>query len=247
MGKETLRGKTALITGSAKRLGKAVALALAEQGVNVVIHYNKSEEKARQLQAEISGLGVKSWASQADFSNQKGYEKLIKEAKEHAGHLDILINNASIFPKSSLFNLTLDELNESLKINAWAPFILAREFARRVQKGKIINFLDTRITGYVKEHVAYYLSKKLLATLTRMCALQFAPHITVNGIAPGLILPPEGKGKDYLAQKSGQVPLKTHGDPTDITQAVLYLLNNTFITGQIIYIDGGQHLAYDYG
>lgn len=247
MSKESLRGKTALITGSAKRIGKCVALALAEQGVNMVIHYNTSQREARRLQTEISGLGVEAWIVQADFSKEKEYKKLIEKAKSHTGRLDILINNASIFPKSSLFNLTLDELNESIKINTWTPFALSREFALQAEGGKIINLLDTRITGYVKEHVAYYLSKKLLGTLTKMCALQFAPQFTINGIAPGLILPPEGKDEDYLAPKSGHLPLKTYGDPTDITQAVLYLLNSTFITGQIIYIDGGQHLTHGHG
>lgn len=242
MAKELLRGKTALITGSAKRLGEATALALADRGINVIIHYRNSESEACKLREELINLGVKAWIIQADFEKTKDYPGLIKQATEKSGQVDILINNASIFSKSNMANITLEDFNLNVKVNAWSPFALSRAFAKKVKKGKIINFLDAKIKGYMWEHFPYYISKQMLCALTKMCALEFAPYITVNAVAPGRILPPEGKDESYLERNINQVPLKTYGSPEDVTEAILYLLKSTFITGQIIYVDGGWHL-----
>jgi NAD(P)-dependent dehydrogenase (short-subunit alcohol dehydrogenase family) len=123
--------------------------------------------------------------------------------------------------------------------------VLGRELARLVGHGKIINLLDTRIQGYDRAHVAYILSKHMLAVLTKMCALEFAPAITVNGVAPGLILPPPGRDQGYLEQLAHATPLKRHGSPEDITRTAVYLLTSDFVTGQIIFVDGGRHLLED--
>ena len=128
-------------------------------------------------------------------------------------------------------------------MNAWAPFALSRDFVRLAERGKIVNLLDTRITGYDRAHVAYVLSKKMLSALTMMSALEFAPSFTVNGVAPGLILPPEGKDESYLDVLAKSVPLRKHGGPGDIADAVLYLLKSDYVTGQVIYVDGGRHLG----
>jgi NAD(P)-dependent dehydrogenase (short-subunit alcohol dehydrogenase family) len=120
--------------------------------------------------------------------------------------------------------------------------VLSREFARLAGRGKIVNLLDTKIIGYDRAHVAYILSKHMLSVLTRMCALEFAPGITVNGVAPGLILPPLGKDENYLEQLARSVPLKRHGGPEDVAKAVVYLLTSDFVTGQVIFVDGGRHL-----
>ncbi|MHB9134516.1 MAG: SDR family oxidoreductase [Armatimonadota bacterium] len=237
-----LQGKTALITGAGQRLGRASALALAADGANIVIHYRRSVEEARQLQHAVEDLGVRAWTVQADLAEAAGYESLIDHALEVAGFLDILVNNASIFPTDRLGDITLDSVVSNLEINAWAPFILSREFARQVKKGTIINMLDSRLTGYDWTHVSYYLSKQMLAVLTRMTALQFAPDITVNAVAPGLVLPPPGGDESYLTERIGTVPLKRHGEATDVAQAVLFLARSAFITGQVIFVDGGRHL-----
>ncbi len=131
---------------------------------------------------------------------------------------------------------------KNIQVNAWVPFVLNREFARRAREGKIINLLDSRIDGFDWTHVSYILSKHVLSVLTRMTALEFAPRITVNGVAPGLILPPPGKDHGYLDQLTDTVPLQRHGDPRDIAEAVLYLLKNDFVTGEVIHVDGGRHL-----
>lgn len=242
----SLQGRTALVTGAALRVGRGIALALAGEGVNVVIHYRSSEENAKGLQRELKESGVNCWLVQADFEKPKEYESLISRTLEQAGSLDILINSASIFPPGKLNDLDFESLTKAVQVNAWTPFVLSREFARQVKRGKIVNLLDTRVGGYDRYHVAYILSKQMLSALTKMTALEFAPDVTVNAVAPGLILPPPGKGQDYLDRLVDTVPLKRHGEPSDIADAVVYLLKSDFLTGQTIYVDGGRHIK-EYG
>ena len=240
--KHKLQGKTALITGAAKRIGYAIATALADEGVNILIHYRSSTDEAKQLAAELANRRVESWLVKADFANLAEAETLIARSVELSGSLDILINSASIFQYNTIQDVDYQSLVQHIQVNAWTPFILSREFARLVGKGKIINLLDTRINSYDFNHVAYILSKNALAVLTRMTALEFAPNIAVNGVSPGLILPPPGKDQKYLEQLADTVPLKKHGEPQDIVGAVLYLLKSDFVTGQVINVDGGRHL-----
>lgn len=240
--KSDLVDKTALVTGGAKRLGRATCLALADAGASVVVHYRSSSCEANQLVEQLKAMGVGAWAAQADLGNQDELESLVKDAMALAGRLDILINNASIFPSGDFGSLTCDQLRENTDINAWAPFVLGREFAGRTETGHIINFLDTRVSSYDWSHVAYHASKYLLALFTRMMAIRFAPGISVNAIAPGLILPPEGKDQDYLESLKDTTLLKRVGNPGEVTKAVLFLLTSDFITGQVIYVDGGRHM-----
>ena len=242
MGVEALKGKTALVTGASKRIGREICLALATEGLDVVVHYSKSREEAKKLTAELAEYGVKSWMAKADFENPREYNSLISRSLNLAGSLDILVNNASVFLPGRLREMSFEDFRLHTEVNAWVPLVLSREFAGLVKKGKIINLLDARIRGYDFLHVPYILSKHLLSILTDMMALEFAPDITVNGIAPGLILPPPGKGKQYLEKLMHTVPLKRHGNPKDIADAVVYLLRSDFVTGQIINVDGGLHL-----
>lgn len=237
-----LAEKTALITGGARRLGRATAIALAEEGVNVLIHYKSSSKEAEELRDEIKSMGVESWITQADFNNEEEYEILLDRAFDIAGKLDFLVNNASIFPKGTLDDITREDMRLNFTINTWVPFELTRAFAARSKQGKVVNFLDARIMRIDNDNTAYYLSKKALETLTRMTALEYAPALTVNAVAPGLILPPPGKSESYLEKLAHKVPMKKHGMARDVTDAVLFLLKSDFITGQIIYIDGGRHL-----
>lgn len=242
MSENPLTGKTALITGAAKRIGRAAALALAHDGVNVIVHYNTSSREAEQLCGEIVKLGVKSWAVRADFAEPVEYETLIDRALDLAGTLDFLINNASIFPTDRLEDVTFESVVSNVQVNAWVPFVLSRAFASRVGKGKIINLIDSRVIGYDWSHVAYIWSKQVLAVMTRMIALQYAPNVTVNGIDPGLILPPPGKDMSYLEQLKDTVPLRRYGHPQDVAEAIVFLLKSDFITGEVIFVDGGRHL-----
>jgi pteridine reductase len=242
MAGRTLQGKTALVTGAGKRIGRAIAIALAEEGVDIVIHYPYAAEEASELCTELHGRRVKSWLVKADFEVAAEYETLIARSLEMAGSLDILVNNASIFPANTLENVDLAALMKNMQVNAWAPFVLSRDFSRLVGRGQIINFLDSRISGYDWKHVAYILSKHVLSVLTKMTALEFAPRIAVNGVAPGLILPPPGKDHTFLDRMADSVPLKRHGDPIYIADAVIYLLKTDFVTGEVINVDGGRHL-----
>lgn len=238
-----LQGKIALVTGAGKRIGRALAIALAEEGVQIVAHDRKSlEQETDKVCSEVNDCGARSWKVLADLEKPGEYEDLIGKAIREAGSIDILINNASIFTPGGLKDVSFADLMKQVQVNAWAPFVLSREFARRVPRGKIVNLLDTRVAGNERTHAAYLLSKKMLATLTKMCALEFAPGITVNAVAPGAILPPVGKGPEYLQELAKDLPLKRHGGPQDIIDSVIYLLGSDFVTGQILYVDGGKHL-----
>ncbi|MBZ5497855.1 MAG: SDR family oxidoreductase [Acidobacteriia bacterium] len=242
MSTESLHGQTALVTGAAKRIGREIALALARAGVNVAVHFRHSARQAEELRTELASHGVMAWLVDADFSDIAAAQRLIPEVVEAAGSLEILVNSASLFLPSTIQNIDFADLMNQMQVNAWAPFVLSREFARHIGRGKIINLLDSRIVGDDRSHVAYILSKQVFALLMKMTAVEFAPRITVNGVAPGLILPPVGEDESYLNDLARKIPLKRHGEPADIADAVLYLLKSDFITGQVIFVDGGRHL-----
>src|SRR5262249_28299102 len=159
------------------------------------------------------------WTIQADFRRPDEYQALMDRTQQMAGGLGILINNASIFPTDTLTDLTWSSLSANMEVNAWAPFILSRAFAQQIGHGTIVNLHDSRLKGYDWTYVGYILSKHVLAAMTRMMALEFAPQITVNAVAPGLILTPPGKDDSYLKNLVHAVPLQRHGGPGDIAQA----------------------------
>lgn len=239
---ERLTGKTALITGASKRLGREIALALAAEGVGTVLHHNRSVREADELREQITGQGVPAWTLAGDLADPETAEGLVARAVEIAGPLDILINNASVFDPGNLEQVAFEDLRLNAAINAWAPFVLSRAFAAQKREGAIVNLLDSRLRGYDFGHVAYILSKHLLEVLTCMTALEWAPRVRVNAVAPGLVLPPPGRDSSYLEALSSSLPLKRHGKARDVAQAVLFLIRSEFITGQVIYVDGGRHL-----
>jgi len=238
-----LEGKSALITGAGKRIGRAIAIKLASEGANIVAHFNSSAREADELCGHISTYDVNCWRLQADFSKPDEYESLVDAAYDKAGGLDFLINSASIFPESAVGTVTWDDLACNIKVNAWAPFYLGRSFAARAKSGAIVNLLDTRIKGYDLKHISYILSKQMLESLTRIMAIEFAPRVRVNGVAPGLILPPPGKNDGYIEELAHRLPLNRHGNARDIADAVMFLISSEFITGQVIHVDGGWNLT----
>ncbi|MBF0499732.1 MAG: 4a-hydroxytetrahydrobiopterin dehydratase [Candidatus Riflebacteria bacterium] len=243
-----IRGKTALVTGAAKRIGREIALSLAERGVNVAIHFRHSSPEAEKLCSDLKDSGVKSWIFQADFANSDDLQQLVSKVFDTVGTIDFLVNSASMYPPDKVQEMDFASLAGNIQINAWAPFILGREFARRATTGSIVNLLDARVGGYDRLHVSYLLSKKLLFSLTETMSIEFAPKITVNAVAPGLILPPEGTAHAYIDNLAKNIPLKRSGNPKDVTNAVLFLLRENYLTGQIIFVDGGSHLLeHHYG
>lgn len=237
-----LEGKNALVTGSARRIGRAISLALAREGANVALHYSSSEQEIAELVAEIEALGVKSVTLRADLSDSAELVGLVDRAREALGKIEILVNNASIFPSDTLETVEIESLERNLEINAWAPLVLTRAFAAQTERGHVVNLVDSRVSGFDHTHVSYILSKHVLAALTRMSALELAPGISVNGVSPGLILPPAGKDEAYVDRLAQTVPLKRRGAPEDIAAAVIFLVSSKFITGETIYVDGGRHL-----
>jgi NAD(P)-dependent dehydrogenase (short-subunit alcohol dehydrogenase family) len=237
-----LEGKSALVTGAARRIGRAISLALAREGANVAVHYSSSEREAAELATEIEGFGVRAVALHADLSDPDELAGLVGRAREALGAIEILVNNASIFPSDTLETVDLAGLKRNLEINAWAPLVLTRAFAAQSERGHVINLLDSRVSGFDHTHTAYILSKHVLSAITRTTALELAPGIAVNSIAPGLILPPAGKDEKYVERLAQTVPLKRRGSPEDIAAAAVFLATSEFVTGETIYVDGGRHL-----
>ena len=242
----SIAGKTALITGSARRIGRACALKLAREGADILIHYNSSKDEAEELARSIRMHGRKAWTVRLDLSERDSGKRLMKEALTRTEGVDILINSASIFPTGTWDDLEdTDEeaFLENYRINALSPFVLSREFARQKNRGEcIINFLDTRIVDNNSSHMAYHLSKRALFSMTRILSSELAPEIRVNAIAPGLILPPPGAGEEYLKKRIDSNPLKRIGTLEEITESLTFLIKNGFITGQVLFVDGGRHL-----
>ena len=238
----TLRGKTALITGAARRLGRATALTLAREGAGLVLHYHQSREACEATAEEARALGVSAHLVEGDFRNPEACSFLVDAAWTAAGRLDFLVNNASTFQETRFPDMTAAAVHADMDINALAPFMLARAFAAHAEGGVIINFLDTMIADYDRKHLAYHLSKRTLYTLTRVMAVELAPHFRVNAVAPGLVLPPEGEGMDYVERLKNSNLLETHGAVETISETVAFLLRNEFVTGQVIFVDGGRNL-----
>jgi pteridine reductase len=233
---------TALVTGGAQRIGRAICLMLAERGYNIALHYNQSRKEAVELAREISSKGVICEVFACDLSKEKEVLLLLGKARARFHDLNLLINNASIFIPSKFERKELKLLDAHWMINFKTPFILSADFARLCKEGQVINILDTKVVMNKTSHIAYIISKKALHELTKLCAVEFAPKIRVNAVAPGIILPPPGKGKEYLQKRAQEVPLKKTGDVRYITQSIEFLLQNDFVTGQVIFADGGEHL-----
>ncbi|MBN2352048.1 MAG: SDR family oxidoreductase [Spirochaetales bacterium] len=241
-----LKGKRALVTGGARRLGEAICRALAAEGVDLVIHYNTSAREAEELARDLTGAGATAKTIRADLSRKDEYESLVARGVAAAGPIDLLVNNASIFPPGRIDRMSESDLFSNITVNALAPLVVSREFAKQVgEGGAIVNLLDTRIVEYDRAHAAYHVSKRLLADFTRMTALEFAPRVRVNAVAPGLVLPPEGMDAEYFAGRIKDVPLGRHGEPGDVARAVVFLLASPFVTGEVLFVDGGQRLRGD--
>jgi len=233
---------TVLITGGARRIGKAICLSLASRGFNIAVHYHHSRPDAQKVAAEIRRHGGTCEIFRANLTDPGQTADLIPKVLKRFPKLDVLINNASVFKTSTVKNQGFKSLREHFTVNFEAPFLLTSTFARVCKQGNIINLLDTHIVKNTTRHAAYLLSKKALCELTRIAAAELAPRVRVNGIAPGLILPPEHSKSGYLDRLAKDIPLRRKGKSEQITQTVLFLLDNPYITGQVIFNDGGEHL-----
>jgi pteridine reductase len=242
----SLRGRTALVTGAARRLGRAIAAALAREGADVLVHYGNSAAEAEQTAAELRALGVRSWTLRAELGDPGQAEALWDQACARAGAIDILVNSASAFPEDTLANFTAAGLEAAMRVNALAPVLLSRRFAAAggragggPQDRVIVNLLDSRAQGRLRAHFSYQASKRLLGDFTRLLALELAPAVRVNAVAPGMILPPPGLDPQRQARLAATNLLGRWGEPEDVARAVLFLASSRFVTGQVLYVDGG--------
>ena len=247
----TVKKQTALVTGGAIRIGRAISLALATAGYDIALHYHSSEKDAFLVQAEIVALGVKCTLFQADLSDNLAAQSLVEQVDHGMGHLAVLVNSASVFYKGDFIETELEKLTAEFSLNFIAPFMLTKSFANTACKDNgqpvVINILDTRIEKNVTDHFVYTLSKKTLADFTRMAAKSLAPNVRVCGVAPGYILPPAGSEtnqNDIVVKRriSDRIPMACQGKLSDVTAAVMYLVNNDFVTGEILFADGGENL-----
>lgn len=239
---EQLKGKTILVTGGAKRVGRIFALACARAGADVVVHHGHSEEEAEDTRDEITRLGHQAWVIQADLNDPAQAGNLIPLINESTP-LYGLVNSAAIFESLSLENTSLENWQEHLQINLTTPFLLSQAFAKQAPDGaRIVNILDWRALRPGADHFPYTISKAALAAMTRSLAVALAPRIIVNGLALGAILPPsDGKARADIIKN---VPAGRWAEEQEVEQALLFALTGPlYIMGEIFHVDGGRHLV----
>ncbi len=239
-----LAGRVALVTGGAVRLGRALALGLGGRGVRVAFSYNRSQEAAEETLHQLAAQGVPGYAVRCDLSQPGAAQQLIVQVVEQYGRPDILINSAAIFEPGNWDTTTEELWDRHFAINLKAPFFLSQAFAALdpQREAAIVNIADWRGARPGTDHIAYTLAKAGLIAMTRSLAQALAPSIRVNAIAPGMILPPPGKDAAFLLAKSTGIPLQRIGDPQDIVRAMLYLLEADFVTGELLFVTGGEEL-----
>lgn len=247
---------TALVTGASKRIGRAIALALGEAGWRVGVHYNSSPSDAENTVADIKAAGGDAAALQADLCDMKAVASLVPQCTDALGTPTCLINNASLFERDVVDTLTPELWQAHLDINLRAPVFLARSFAQALgdgQAGVIINLLDQRVWKLTPDFLSYTLSKSALWTATQTLAQALAPNIRVNAIGPGPTLANERQTTENFQKQQQATILKRGPELDEICAAVRFIIDAPSMTGQMIALDGGQHLAwqtpdiYDYG
>ena len=234
--------KAALVTGGAKRIGRSIALALAGESFDIALHYGTSAAEAEETAGDIRRLGVECETFRCNLAQEQEVLSLIPRVVEKMPALEILVNNASIFHKGKIADTEPDFYRQHMAVNFTAPWFLSRDFARICKRGQIINLLDTRIAGNDFGYAIYTVTKKALAELTKISAREFAPGIRVNAIAPGIILPPPGGDSRSFEKMALKTPLKRTGGLDCVVRSVKFILKNDFLTGQFIYLDGGENL-----
>ncbi len=241
-----MEAKKIIITGGATRIGAEIAKKLSGPNKEIVIQYNKSKYKAEELKKKLSLMGTRTYLIRADLSKDKDIKKIIKFAKSKLKNFDCLVNNASLFENDKLENFTSFSWEKHISINLKAPAILSREFAKNV-KGKdnnIINIIDQRVFKLTPFFFSYTLSKTGLYTLTKTSAMSLAPHIRVNGIAPGPTIKNKRQSNKHFKNQYLATPLKRQVSVNEVCNAVDFFIKNSSITGQVLAIDSGQNLNW---
>jgi pteridine reductase len=243
-----ISGKVALITGSAKRIGRLTAMELAKRGARVAIHFRSSAQEANETLRLIQDNGGSGSLFQADLSEVAAIGDMFRKLDQQFGGLDILVNSASTFHASTAEDTSAELWDEQLNSNARAPFFVAQAAAQMMmkrgkgQQGKIVNIVDVAGEMIWPGYFAYSVSKAALIAVNRGLAKAYAPAIQVNGIAPGPVLFPDHYTEEQKRTAIERTLLKRAGHPSDIVNAVVFLIENDYITGEIIHVDGGRHI-----
>jgi NAD(P)-dependent dehydrogenase (short-subunit alcohol dehydrogenase family) len=232
-----------LVTGGAKRIGAVLVRTLAAAGYRIALHYHTAETEARTLAAELAAGGGECRLFRADLADRAATAALAEDVCRKMGGLTLLLNNASFFEKRPLRETAPADLDRTLAVNFFAPFILIQQFAAQGTPGQVINILDSTLTGDNPDFAAYRLSRRMLADWTRLAALAYAPQVRVNAIAPGFTLPPETVPPGLRLPDPARLPLGRPVTPAAIAETVLYLEKNPALTGETIFVDGGEHLC----
>jgi NAD(P)-dependent dehydrogenase (short-subunit alcohol dehydrogenase family) len=239
--------KVALVTGAAKRLGRAIALDLARHGWDVAVHYNHSEADARETAAMVRGASRNTTLLKADLQNEEEVADLTHRASAELGPLSALVNSASIFERDEWMTATQESWDRHMAVNLRAPFVLSQEFARALPenaRGAIVNIIDQRVLKPTPQFISYSLSKAGLFWLNTTLAQALAPRIRVNAVAPGPTIINARQSQEQFRRQREATILGAGAEPQDVCDAVRYLLTATAVTGQMIAVDGGQHLIW---
>lgn len=246
MNASNIEGKVGLVTGSSRRLGKALALELARCGMNLVVHDTTDSPEAAQTAAEAQEMGVETLIAPCDLRHPDQIERLFQAIRDHYGRLDLLVNSASVFTQSWIPNVALADWQQSLDVDLTAPFLCSQHAAHLMRaaniQGSIINIVDTSAFRPWKDYPQHCVAKAGLMMLTQVLALSLAPDIRVNAIAPGPILRDDANSPEKWAQIGKDLPLGHTGDPRDIAQAIIFLATQPFTTGIVLPVNGGDLL-----
>ena len=245
-----LRGKVAIVTGSAQRVGRVIALELAKAGLHLLVHYNRADpSQARDTLREITSQGVDAHSVQADLSRAEGVDVLMAAAEDRFGRLDIVVNSASVFQMRDLLKVSLADWDQTMAVNLRAPFLITQQAARMMAAnpspgGVIVNICDAGVDGPWRKYPHHGISKSALWMLTQVSALSLGPAIRVNAIAPGPVMKTAGRGStdEQWAQVGQRSILRKTGEPEDVARAVVYLCQEDHITGALLHVNAGEHL-----
>ena len=240
--------RVALVTGAAVRLGRRISLALCEAGFDMVLHYRSSRDEVEALAREVRALGRRAWTIGGDLSDLAHVARLFEEIEERAGRLDVLVNSAATFDEQPIDEVTAEDWERAVSVNLRAPFFCIQRAARlmrgQAEGGCVVNMVDLSGRSPWPGYAVHGTSKAGLAFLTRAAARELGPRVRVNAVAPGAILPPPGEdpeGEEW-AHRGDHLPLARTGDPSDVCRAILYLVEADYVTGSVLYVDGGEHL-----
>ncbi len=239
--------RAALVTGGGRRIGRALALGLAEDGFAVAVHYHRSREPAETVAATIRAGGGTALALGADLADEDAVRALLAQTERAFGPVGCLVNNAGVFGDDTVSTVSRDSWDRHLAVNLRAPLVLIQEMAARLPEptgGVVVNMLDQRVWSLTPYFVSYTVSKAGLWTLTQTLALALAPRIRVNGIGPGPTLPSERQTAQQFMRQRAQMPLGRGTSPQEIVAAMRFILSAPALTGQMIALDGGQHLGW---